>query len=272
MGVASMVPSDSIPPHVLRGRELVNKVPLVTASFWIIKILCTTVGETAADYLNDTLGFGLSGTSTMMGILLLVALVVQFRLKRYVPAVYWVAVVLISIVGTLITDNLTDHFGVSLMVSTGIFGAALLVVMAIWLAVEGTISIHSITTTRRELFYWLTVLFTFALGTAAGDLIAERWNLGYLRSLILFGGLIALIAVAHLQFNLNATVAFWSAYILTRPLGASLGDYLSQAREDGGLGLGTTDTSLLFLAAIGLLVAYLTISRRNGESIASASA
>jgi len=267
MNLASSLASDAAGSSSIRVRELANKVPLVTAFFWIIKILCTTVGETAADYLNDTLGFGLSGTTLVMSVLLLVSLGIQFRVKRYIPLVYWTCVVLISVVGTLITDNLTDHLGVSLLVSTGVFSVALVAVMAIWLGVEGTISIHSITTTRREFFYWLTVLFTFALGTAAGDLVAERWNLGYLNSLVLFGGLIAVIAIAHLRLGLNATVAFWMAYILTRPLGASVGDYLSQAREDGGLGLGTTVTSMLFLAAIGALVIYLSMTRRDNEVV-----
>lgn len=271
MNQSSTLASESMMSSVDIG-DLANKVPMVTAFFWIIKILCTTVGETAADYLNDTMGFGLSGTTVIMSALLLVALGVQFRMKQYIPTVYWTCVVLISVVGTLITDNLTDHLGISLVVSTGVFAIMLVAVMAVWLAVEGTISIHSITTTRREFFYWLTVLFTFALGTAAGDLVAERWNLGYLNSLVLFGGLIAVIAVAHLRLGLNATVAFWMAYILTRPLGASLGDYLSQAREDGGLGLGTTVTSLLFLGAIGVLVIYLSATRQDREVVALESA
>lgn len=245
------------------GRNLLNKVPEVTIYFWIIKILCTTVGETAADYLNTSLNWGLTNTTYAIGALLVAVLVAQFASNRYVPGIYWLAVVLISIVGTLITDNLTDNFGVALQTTTIIFSIVLAIVFAVWYAVERTLSIHTIFTTRREAFYWLAILFTFALGTAAGDLTAERLNLGYLPSAVMFAGLIAAIAVAHLRFKLNAVFAFWIAYILTRPLGASLGDYLSQARVDGGLGLGTTVTSLIFLATILVTVVYLAVTRRD---------
>jgi uncharacterized membrane-anchored protein len=244
-------------------RRMLNKVPEVTLYFWIIKILCTTVGETAADYLNTTLGFGLTNTTYAIGALLVLALAFQFRTRKYVPGIYWVCVVLISVVGTLITDNLTDNFGVSLVASTTVFAVALAATFAAWYRSERTLSIHTIVTTRREAFYWLAILFTFALGTAAGDLTAERLNVGYLNSALLFGGLIAVIAVAHLRFGLGAILAFWMAYILTRPLGASIGDYLSQAPADGGLGLGTTGTSMLFLAAILTLVVYLTLTGRD---------
>lgn len=244
-------------------RQMLNKVPEVTLYFWIIKILCTTVGETAADYLNSTLGFGLTNTTYVVGALLIAALLFQFRAMKYIPLIYWVAVVLISVVGTLITDNLTDNFGVSLETTTIVFAIVLAVVFIIWHAGERTLSIHSIFTTRREGFYWLAILFTFALGTAAGDLTAERLNVGYLNSLFLFAASIAVVVVAHFRFKLNAVVAFWAAYILTRPLGASIGDYLSQARSDGGLGLGTTGTSVLFLVAILTLVVYLTVTRKD---------
>ena len=240
---------------------MLNKVPEVTVYFWLIKILCTTVGETAADYLNDTLGFGLTKTSIFMGALLAVALVFQFRARRYIPSVYWIAVVLISVVGTLITDNLTDRMGVSLWISTGVFSVALAATFLTWYAVEKTLSIHTIYTTRREGFYWLAVLFTFALGTAAGDLFAEQMNFGYGPSVFIFAGMIAAVTVAWWKLGLNAVFAFWAAYILTRPLGASIGDYLSQPKADGGLGLGTTVTSFLFLGAILALVVYLTVSR-----------
>lgn len=244
-------------------RQTLNKVPEVTAYFWIIKILCTTVGETAADFLNVNLGFGLTNTTYVMGALLAVVLGAQFRLKRYVPSVYWLAVVLISVVGTLITDNLTDNLGVSLVTSTIAFAGALAATFAAWYAKEGTLSIHTIVTARREAFYWLTVLFTFALGTAAGDLVAEKVNLGYLNSGLIFGGAIALIYAAHRKLNLGAITAFWLAYILTRPLGASIGDWLSQAKVDGGLGLGTTATSALFLSLIASVVVFLTRTRRD---------
>jgi uncharacterized membrane-anchored protein len=240
-----------------------NKVPEPTASFWAIKILATTVGETAADLLASSLHLGTQVISIVMAVIFLAVFVIQFRSRRYIPAVYWLTVVLISIVGTLITDNLTDGLGVPLVISTTVFAAALIATFAVWYAAERTLSIHDIVTRRREAFYWLAVLFTFALGTAAGDLVAEQLNLGYLMSVAVFAGAIALVAVAHFVFRLGAIAAFWIAYVLTRPLGASLGDYLSQPTSDGGLGLGTVVTSLLFLAAIVALVVFLTVTGRG---------
>jgi uncharacterized membrane-anchored protein len=245
----------------LSGRQMLNKVPEITLYFWIIKILCTTVGETASDFLQGNVNLGLTKTTFITGAVLVLVLVYQFRLRRYVPWVYWLAVVLISVVGTQITDNLTDNFGVSLVITTIVFSVVLAITFAAWYAVEHTLSIHTIFTTRREAFYWLAVLFTFALGTAAGDLVAERLSLGYWVSALIWGGLIAAIAIAHLRFAMNAVLAFWLAYILTRPLGASIGDFLSQPRADGGLGLGTTVTSIIFLATILLVVVYLSITR-----------
>ena len=246
---------------------MLNKVPEVTLYFWIIKILCTTVGETAADFLNSNLGLGLTKTTFVISAFLVVALVFQFRYRQYVPAIYWVSVVLISVVGTLITDNLTDNFGVSLVTTTVVFSIVLAGVFAAWYASERTLSIHTIVTTKREAFYWLTVLFTFALGTAAGDLTAERLAVGYWKSAILFGALIGIVFFLHLKVGLNAILAFWIAYILTRPLGASIGDYLSQPKADGGLGLGTTVTSVIFLVTILAVIVYLTVTRvdRIGE-------
>ncbi len=240
-----------------------NKVPLPTPIFWIIKVLATTVGETFADFLGTSLNLGLTNTTIVMATLLAGALVVQFRSSRYVPSFYWLAVVLISVVGTLITDNLTDNFGVPLKTTAIIFTVALVATFVGWFASERTLSIHSIRTTRREIFYWLAILFTFALGTAAGDLIAEGMHLGYAVSGLLFAGAIAAIAGAHHFAKLSAVLAFWIAYILTRPLGASLGDLLSQPRPAGGLGLGTVATSAVFLAAILGLVAYLTGRERK---------
>jgi uncharacterized membrane-anchored protein len=240
---------------------MLNKVPEVTLYFWVIKILCTTVGETAADYLNDTLGLGLTNTSYLMSAVLIVVLAFQFRAPKYVPGVYWLAVVLISIVGTLISDNLVDNLGVPLETTTIAFAIALAATFAVWFAFERTLSIHTIHTSRREGFYWLAILFTFALGTSAGDLVAERLNVGYGNSVLLFGALIAVVAVAHFRLRLHAITAFWIAYVLTRPLGASIGDYMSQPSHAGGLGLGTTGTSGIFLAAILALVVYLTASR-----------
>jgi uncharacterized membrane-anchored protein len=240
---------------------MLNKVPAVTIFFWVIKVLATTVGETAADFLNVNLKLGLGGTSLVMGVLLLIALAVQMRARKYVPWIYWVSVVLISVVGTLITDNLVDNLGVTLQTATAVFAGSLAAVFAAWYASEKTLSIHTIYTTRRELFYWLAILFTFALGTAAGDLTAEGLGLGYANSALLFGGAIAVVALAHLVLNMNAVAAFWIAYILTRPLGASLGDLLSQPASNGGLGWGTVGTSGIFLTTILVLVVYLSVKR-----------
>ncbi len=240
---------------------MLNKVPEVTLYFWIIKILCTTVGETVADFLNLKLGLGLTNTTYIMGALLVAILVWEFRKRKYVPGIYWLAVVFLSVVGTLITDNLTDNFGVSLVTTTIVFSIALAVTFATWYAFEKTLSIHSIYTTRREAFYWLAILFTFALGTASGDLVAEKLGLGYLPSLLIVGALIGLITLAYNFLKLNGILTFWLAYILTRPLGASIGDYLSQPLKLGGLGLGTTWTSAIFLAAILGLVTFLAITQ-----------
>jgi uncharacterized membrane-anchored protein len=248
---------------------MLNKVPEVTLYFWIIKVLCTTVGETASDYLNTNLNLGLTNTTFITAGLLIATLVFQFRARKYVPGLYWLAVVLISVVGTQITDNLTDNFGVSLVTTTIVFSITLAAAFAVWYASERTLSIHTIFTTRREAFYWAAILFTFALGTAAGDLAAERLSLGFWRSALMFAGMIGAVAVAHYRFRLNAVAAFWIAYILTRPLGASLGDYLSQARADGGLSLGTTVTSALFLGAILITVVYLSITRKDASEVAA---
>ena len=250
-------------PGRSRGRQMLNKVPEITAYFWVIKVLCTTVGETASDYLGTSLNLGLTNTTFITASLLIAALVAQFRSRRYIPGIYWLSVVLISVVGTQITDNLTDNFGVSLVTTTTVFSIVLALVFGAWFAVERTLSIHTIFTSRREGFYWLAILFTFALGTAAGDLVAERLNLGYWISALVFAGVIGAVAVAHFRFRLNAVAAFWIAYILTRPLGASLGDFLSQTRKSGGLGIGTTATSFIFLAAILIVVCFLSVTRKD---------
>ncbi|MBW8698260.1 hypothetical protein MBT84_01605 [Streptomyces sp. MBT84] len=240
-----------------------NKVPEVTVYFWIIKVLCTTVGETAADLLNSNAGLGLTGVSVLMSALLAIVLVVQFRTRAYRPGIYWLAVALISVVGTLISDNLTDNMGVPLETSTVVFALLLAIVFLVWYRRERTLSIHHIDSTGRESFYWLAVLFTFALGTAAGDLVSERMSLGYWLSAVLFAMGIAAVALARFALDLNAVGSFWIAYILTRPLGASIGDYLSQPTADGGLGIGTVVTSVLFLAVILGLVVYLAVTRRD---------
>jgi uncharacterized membrane-anchored protein len=236
---------------------MLNKVPEVTAIFWIIKILSTTVGETGADYLAVHVGLGATPTAAIMACFLAVILVLQLRAWNYVPWIYWLTVVLVSVVGTQITDLLTDRLEVSLYISTAAFAAALAATFAVWYSVERTLSIATITTTRRELFYWAAILFTFALGTAAGDLATEALGLGFQLGVIIFSVLIAFIAIAY-NLGVPPVPAFWLAYILTRPLGASLGDLLSQSRSYGGVGLGTIITSIVFLTVIVALVAWLT--------------
>lgn len=240
-----------------RPGNMLNKVPEVTLIFWIIKIMSTTVGETGADYLAVHVGLGTTVTSLLMAGLLAVALIVQLGMNRYVPWTYWLTVVLVSVVGTQITDFLSDKLDISLYVSTAAFSVVLAAIFAVWYALERTLSIHSIVTTRCELFYWAAILFTFALGTAAGDLATEALGLGFNVGVLVFAALIAAVAGAY-ALGADAVLTFWIAYILTRPLGASLGDLLSQSREYGGFGLGTIYTSLAFLTVIIALVAWLS--------------
>jgi uncharacterized membrane-anchored protein len=247
--------------------SMLNKVPAITAYFWIIKIMGTTVGETAADYLNETLGLGLNKTSIVVGLAVAVALVFQFRATKYIPAIYWLVVVLISIAGTLMTDNLVDGHGVSLNVTTIGFTVALVLTFTGWYLSERSLSIHTIVTTRREAWYWLAVLFTFALGTSAGDLVSEKLDIGYWKTGLIFLALIGVVAVAHFVFGMGEILSFWLAYILTRPLGASLGDYLLQPPSAGGLGLGTGVTTFAFLAVIIAAVTYLSLSRVDVQPV-----
>lgn len=244
-------------------QKMLNRVPEVTFYFWMIKILATTVGETAADFLAFTMNLGLSGTSYIMGGLLLIALFNQFRVKRYVPVSYWLVVVLVSVVGTLITDRLVDEYKVTLMTTNIVFSVALLTVFALWYLSEKTLAMHSINTTKRELYYWAVILLTFALGTSTGDYLAETSGLGYAQSALVFGALIAIISASYYYLRMNEILAFWLAYILTRPLGASIGDLLSQPAKQGGLGWGTTGTSMVFLSIITSLVIYLSLKRQK---------
>jgi uncharacterized membrane-anchored protein len=239
-----------------------NKVPEVVIWFWIIKVLCTTVGESFADWINETLGVGLLKTTIIFTVVLAIVLVVQMRLPRYVPFAYWMTVVALSVTGTLYTDILTDHLKVPLVISTSVFAALLAIVFGIWYRREGTLSIHSIVTLPREAFYWLAVQVTFALGTAAGDWILELtgWPPG--RSVLLPAGLILAVALGW-RLGANAVLSFWLAYILTRPLGANLGDFLALPKSEGGLGLGTAWTSIIFLGAILATVIYLTVTRSD---------
>lgn len=245
------------------SRELLAKVPAITAFFWIIKILATTVGETFADLLNESLGLGLSGTSLLMGILLIVVISGQFAMKRYVPVVYWLAIVFISVAGTLITDTMTDTYEIPLVVSSLIFAVLLAMTFAVWFAREKTLAMTSIVTPVREGFYWLAILFTFALGTAVGDLVAETLGLGYGYSAIAYGLSIVFVWFAWRKEWIGSVAAFWISYVLTRPLGASFGDFLSQSADYGGLGWGPETTSYIFLSAIIAIVLYLSVSKRD---------
>lgn len=242
-----------------------NRVPKVTVDFWLIKLMAVTVGETAADYLSVHLGLGLSATSLIMTGFLIAALLLQFAQRKYLPLPYWLVVVMISVVGTLISDNLADNLGVPLETTSIVFAVALIATFAVWYACEQTLSIHTIYTTRREAFYWLAILFTFALGTSAGDLAAEGLGLGYVQTGLVYAAVIAVIAVAYYGFRLNGIIAFWLAYILTRPMGASFGDYLAQPHTNGGLGLGTTITSLAFLGCIAAIVVYMSLTKEGLE-------
>ncbi|MDM5063268.1 hypothetical protein OB934_10745 [Aeromonas salmonicida] len=242
--------------------NLLNKVPEVTLTFWMIKMMSTTVGETAADFLIFNLHLGLTVTSLLMGALLIATLLIQVRATSYAPWKYWLAVVLVSIFGTLVTDNLTDKVGVPLAMSTSVFTVVLLGTFWVWYAQEKTLSIRSIDTRKRELFYWAAILVTFALGTAAGDWVSEGMNIGYMNATLLFGSLIATTAIAHYKFNMNTVLAFWIVYVLTRPLGASIGDWLSQSEKHGGLGFGATSTSVAFFTCIIILVIYQSFPSR----------
>src|ERR1700716_1948391 len=244
--------------------RLINKVPEVTFVFWVLKILATTVGETAADVLSTTFGLGTVGTSYVMGALLVISLVFQLRAKRYVPAIYWVVVVFISVVGTLISDNLVDNLGVPLSTTSLIFAVALVGVFVFWYLSERTLSVHTIYTVRRELFYWAAILFTFSLGTSAGDLLSERLGLGYPLSAVMFAGAIALIYLLYRFKVMNEVLAFWLAYILTRPLGASVGDMLTQEKNAGGLGLGPIPISVVCLLGSVVGIIYLSRQEKNG--------
>jgi len=243
-----------------------NKVPEVTLSFWVIKILSTTVGETGADFLAVDAGFGAGWTSIGMATLLAIALFCQMRTKTYTPWIYWLTVVLVSIVGTQITDILTDVLDVSLYTSTAVFSVLLAINFLVWYRMEHSLSIREIVTPRRELFYWATVLCTFALGTAAGDLATEALGLGFTLGIVIFGALIV-ATLAAWRMGGNVVLTFWIAYILTRPFGASLGDLLTQAKTYGGLGMGATWTSAIFLSVILLLVVVAQISVGSRKSV-----
>lgn len=253
------------------AKTLLVKVPAVTAVFWIIKILATTVGETFADYLNGVFAdaFKLSDNqslvvvSAIMGTVLAVLLVIQFVVRKYIPVIYWSTIVFISVAGTLVTDNLHDGLGVELWITTTVFAILLALVFWLWFRTEKTLEMKSINTRKREAFYWLAILLTFALGTSAGDQFAESFGFGYASSLAIFAGAILVVWILWKRKLISSVTAFWVAYILTRPMGASIGDLLASSHKEGGLALGTTNTSIVFLVCILVAVAYLSISKRD---------
>jgi uncharacterized membrane-anchored protein len=252
------------PGHV---RAVVHsRVPEITLAFWVLTTLATTPGKTFAEFLGVEVGLGLRTTAYLMGALLILALAAQFVTKRYASSIYWAVVVLISVVGTLLTDVLVDVVGVPLWVSTIILMALLALTFGVWFAREHTLSMSAIFTRRSEAFYWLAILLSFALGTAAGELVMQGLGQGYLVGVVLFASLVGVVVVARFFFRVSAVGCFWVAYVLTRPLGAAIGDLLSQSRDDGGLGAGMAPTAAAFLIVIVALAAYLGFRVREARA------
>jgi uncharacterized membrane-anchored protein len=240
----------------LKTRQSFSKVPEVTAFFWIVKALTTGMGESTSDFLVHGLVPELA--VVLGGIAFVVALYLQFSSDRYVPWRYWLAVAMVGVFGTMCADVLHVGLGVPYVASTIFYAVVLAVVFRTWHRTEGTLSIHSITTERREVFYWAAVLATFALGTAAGDLTAVTLGLGFFGSGLLFAAVIAVPAIGYFRFGMNSILAFWFAYVVTRPLGASFADWLGVPAARGGLGVGTGLVSFVLAAAIAMFVAFLT--------------
>jgi uncharacterized membrane-anchored protein len=242
-------------------RSAVSKVPRITALFWVTKLLTTAMGEATSDYLVNR--FNPVIPVALAGLALIAVLVVQFRSPRYVPWIYWLTVAMVAVTGTMAADVLHKQFGVPYAVSTTFFAIVLAVVFVAWDRVEHSLSIHTITTPRREAFYWATVMATFALGTAAGDLVATTFTLGFFAATLVFIGLILIPAVGYFRFHMNEVLAFWFAYVVTRPIGASLADWTGKSKELSGLGWGDGPVALVLTAAIVIMVGYLTVSGRD---------
>lgn len=253
--------------HLTPSGIQINRLPEVTLDFWIITFLAVALGEPAADYLAANMELGLTATSAIMTIVLIVILFQQLSKHKYVPWSYWSSVVLVSIVGTLVTDNLIDNLGVPIVTFTIVLFLALTATFIIWIATEGSLSIHKVFTTRREAFYWLAIMITSAVGVAVGDLVAENFDLGYYHTSILFGLIITSLTFGYWFMKLNPVLGFWLVYVFTRPLGAPFGDLLSQPRERGGLDLGTTITSVILLCMIALLVLYMTFTHDGEDAV-----
>jgi uncharacterized membrane-anchored protein len=250
-------------------RQTASKVPQITVYFWIIKILTTAMGEATADFLYFRFGAVVAGALSAVG--LAVALVLQFRAREYVAWIYWSAVVMVAVFGTMAADGLHIKLGVPYSISTSCFAIALALIFAVWYLTERTLSIHSIHTPRREVFYWATVMATFALGTALGDLTANTFHLGYLKSGVLFAVVIAIPGLAYRWLGLNSVLAFWSAYVVTRPLGASFADWFGVPAALGGLDWGRGTVAIILTIPIVVLVAYLAVARPDVEDVSSRS-
>jgi uncharacterized membrane-anchored protein len=246
-------------PAARPALRALTKVPEITIFFWVTKILTTAMGEATSDFMNSALGPAIAVPLMLIG--LVVALKFQFRQPSYKAWSYWLVVVMVAVFGTSAADALHVGFGIPYTVSTSFYLVVLTVVLIAWYKSERTLSIHSIYTRRREQFYWATVLATFALGTAAGDMTATSFHIGYLASGIMFMSIIAVPAVAHRWFGLNSILAFWFAYIITRPLGASFADWLDATRHLGGLDLGQGPVALGFAVVMLGFIAYLAASR-----------
>lgn len=243
-------------------KRTATRVPQITLMFWVIKVLTTGVGETASDFLFHHLAPVIAIALGLFG--LVAALVAQMRARRYVAWIYWSAVGMVSVFGTMVADVVHVGLGVPYLTLTIVYSLVVAGLFAAWYATERTLSVHAITTRRRESFYWATVLATFALGTAAGDLTAKTMGLGYLSSLVIFAVVIAVPAVAHRTVHLNAIAAFWFAYVITRPLGASYADWFAGSTTDGGLGIGAGPVTLVGVAAIVASVVFIT--KRPGRA------
>ncbi len=256
------------PRHVHSVRKARSKVPEITVLFWVVKILTTAMGESTSDFLNQDLGPAIA--VPIMLIVLGVALRVQFKAPQYVAWKYWLVVVAVAVFGTSAADALHVVLGIPYLISTCFYLVVLAGVLSTWYISERTLSIHSIHTRRRESFYWATVLATFALGTAAGDMTATTLHLGYLASGLMFIAWIAVPAIAYLRFEVNEVLTFWFAYILTRPLGASFADWMAVAHRSGGLGFTTGPVAVTLTLVIVALVRYLTVTHVDveGEQVA----
>ncbi len=244
-------------------KTLINRVAGLTLFFWIVKILSTTVGETAADFIAVDMNVGLMGTTLLMGAVTIGVVFWNFKMKKYFAPAYWFLIVMMSIEGTLITDILVDNFEISLITLDVIFTIMMITAFYLWYKEEGTLSIHKITNNRREAFYWLIVLITFALGTGVGDTVSEFLKFGYLNSLMLFCSIFVVAGGLFYTKTLDGVTAFWIAFIVTRPIGASLGDLFIQSPQDGGMGISAGTINITFFVVIIAIVSYLTISKTD---------